>query len=81
MNQSDRGGRNNVRPRNRIEQFLRLLANSFPLLRILLLHLADRVFFARLQRRDVYFADTRYRSVEAWCGLNSTLAGAHDLEG
>jgi hypothetical protein len=47
---------------------------------ILLLHFADRLLLAGLQRREVDLCDARQRCIEACGCLGSTLARADNLK-
>lgn len=69
-----------VRPRDEIKQLLRLAAHALALLCILLLHLADRLLLAGLQRREIDLCDARQRCIEARGRLGSTLACTDNLE-
>jgi hypothetical protein len=69
-----------VRPRDEIEQLLRIAAHALALLCILLLHFADRLLLAGLQRREIDLCDARQRCIEACGCLGSTLARADNLK-
>jgi hypothetical protein len=70
----------NSRPRDGIKDILRLLANPLALLRILLLHLADRLLLPCPYSVQVNVGDAGQRAIEAGRGLCSALSGANKLE-
>jgi hypothetical protein len=75
-----RGKGGDVRPRNEIEQLLRLTAHALALLCIPLLHIADRLLLAGLQRREIDLCDARQRCIEARGCLGGALARADNLK-
>ena len=71
----------NVRPGEDVEDLLALSANAFALLRVLLLHLADRLLLPRNQRCHVDLRDAWDCAIESSIWLLRSLAKANDVEG
>ena len=78
--EKDDGEKGDVRPRDEIKQLLCLAADALALLRILLLHLADRLLLAGLQRREIDLCDAGQRGIEAGSCLGGMLACADYLK-
>lgn len=69
-----------LRPSNSIKNVLSLLRDALALLSILLLHLADRLFFPCPQRIKIYLGYAWERAVEARTCFCCSLTWANDLE-